>query len=59
MHGLGEIELLGTWLCLVTKPTEERESREYICGENGTVGDPPETKYWFEVKEGTVLGCHL
>jgi hypothetical protein len=50
---LAKIKLLGSWLCLITSPTVEKESHEFACGNNKTVGDPQETKYWFEMKEGT------
>jgi hypothetical protein len=50
---LAKIKVLGSVLCLITSPTVEKESHEFVCANNKTVGDPLETKYWFEMKEGT------
>jgi hypothetical protein len=50
---LAKIVALGSELCLIVEPTVAKESHTYNCDNNKTVGDPQETKYWFEMKEGT------
>jgi hypothetical protein len=50
---LAKVKILGSLLCLFREPTVEKEVHEVACKNNGTVGDPLETKYWFEMKEGT------
>jgi hypothetical protein len=50
---LAKIKVLGTVLCLILKPTEEKESHEFVCLKGKAFGDPGETAYWFEGNPGT------
>jgi hypothetical protein len=50
---LAKIKITGTVLCLISEPTVEKASHSFSCGNNKTVGDPQETKFWYEMKEGT------
>jgi hypothetical protein len=46
-----KLKVSGTVLCLVLEPEVSRASHEFHCKNNGTVGDPQESKYWFELNE--------
>jgi hypothetical protein len=50
--GFVKTEVLGTLLCLILKPKELAIKHELHCKNNGTVGDPEETKWWFENLSG-------
>jgi hypothetical protein len=50
--GLIKIDVLGSVLCLILKPTELAFKHEIHCKNSGTEGDPQEVKWWFENTNG-------
>jgi hypothetical protein len=47
------VKVLGSVLCLILEPTSSKATHEFHCKNNGTVGDPEETKYWINGVEHT------
>jgi hypothetical protein len=49
---LVKIKLSGSVLCLILEPTSLKAKHEGHCKDNGTTGDPQETKWWFDGNSG-------